>query len=598
MFTDSGAKSKSYITIGGLFMRLWSKSILTRFIIISLLVVAPLYLIGTKIYSWGVDTIREEMMKSMKSQVEFYLESLEKEVERIKILQYDIFIDSDLNKLSNAINIMSEYEKVYSLQKVQQRLETIKSSSLYIDDASIYIDSVGKNISAKTGVDIIEGRFMNNENIKMISQKPYLYQLNGEFFIKAWYPPNTYDQKNELDFEVNVMLSKNELCRALEQFNTYKGSGSFFVDKDGNILIQDLGDTQTEVGIINTIKLITKEIQQWGKSIEYNNNKYLVIYEFSDYLGLGIVRFLPAKYVFNSLNQYKKWFWIFTSVSLIAVLLLLYSIRRLIHKPLNVLINSFERLESGDVEFRITHDTRNEFGYLYKSFNSMIQKLEILVNQVYTQKILTQRAEYKHLQSQINPHFLYNSFFMLHRMIKMQDFEKSVYVSKKLGNYFRFITRDAEDEVSIATEVEYARIYTDIQEMRFANRIKIQFDELLDDFHDVMVPRLIIQPLIENCFEHGLKDIEENGMINIQYSKIPSGIVVTISDNGMGISNDELEQIKSKMDYTDDNIECTGMINIHRRICLKYGSGSGLRINTNEYGGTSVQILIRFGEEE
>ncbi|MCX7657034.1 MAG: histidine kinase, partial [Treponemataceae bacterium] len=161
-------------------------------------------------------------------------------------------------------------------------------------------------------------------------------------------------------------------------------------------------------------------------------------------------------------------------------------------------------MEEGDLKTRIEYERKDEFGYLFHSFNRMVDKLDELVNQVYVAKILAQKAELKQLQAQINPHFLYNSFFTLQRTIIGEDIDKAALYAEKLGSYFKYITRNRQEEVALEKEVEHARIFTDIQSMRFSRRIKIEFGCLPEECRDWIVPRLILQPLLENAFEHGL----------------------------------------------------------------------------------------------
>ena len=119
---------------------------------------------------------------------------------------------------------------------------------------------------------------------------------------------------------------------------------------------------------------------------------------------------------------------------------------------------------------------------------------------------MIQRAELKQLQSQINPHFLFNSYFLLHRLIKSRNFERAVEISKNMGTYFQFITRNASDTVSLLREYEHAEIYADIQSLRFEGRIAVEVEPLPLCCQSIMVPRLIIQPSIENAFAHRLEN--------------------------------------------------------------------------------------------
>jgi two-component system sensor histidine kinase YesM len=230
--------------------------------------------------------------------------------------------------------------------------------------------------------------------------------------------------------------------------------------------------------------------------------------------------------------------------------------------------------------------------YLYAGFNDMAENLQNLIEQVYQQKILTQNAELKQLQAQINPHFLYNSFFLLPRMIKREDIPNAAKFSKMIGDYFQFITRNSETEVTLSGEAAHARIYTDIQALRFEGRIRAEFGELPAEMANIYVPKLILQPIIENAFEHGLKNKASGGLLAVAFQKIENGFMISINDNGDELPEDELDKLNNALSNINVETENTGLINIHRRIRLMYGGESGIRASRSEMGGLNVTIAV------
>lgn len=212
---------------------------------------------------------------------------------------------------------------------------------------------------------------------------------------------------------------------------------------------------------------------------------------------------------------------------------------------------SFEQVKRGNLDINIEHEIDDEFRFIYRNFNSMVKELKTLIDQSYKQKILVQRAEMKQLQSQINPHFLYNSFFILNTMARTEDYENIEKFTEQLGRYFQFITRSAADEVPLEKEVEHARVYTEIQAMRYSNRIKAYFEELPEEFWGIVVPRLILQPIIENAFEHGLGMVKKNGILTVSFEKLQNGLHIIIENNGEIIEDKEMEFLRNKLTLND-----------------------------------------------
>jgi two-component system sensor histidine kinase YesM len=148
----------------------------------------------------------------------------------------------------------------------------------------------------------------------------------------------------------------------------------------------------------------------------------------------------------------------------------------------------------------------------------------------------------------------------------------------------------------LASEVEHARTYCEIQRMRFSSRIRIEFGPLPESFVDLQVPRLILQPIIENAFEHGLESKEADGLLRISFqTDSPGTLDVFIEDNGDTLADQELQQLQSALDDRSNAIETTGLVNIHRRIQLKFGAGSGLRARRGDLGGMEIRIRLQTG---
>src|SRR5690606_27559604 len=208
------------------------------------------------------------------------------------------------------------------------------------------------------------------------------------------------------------------------------------------------------------------------------------------------------------------------------------------------------------------------------------------------QKILAQKAELKQLQSQINPHFLYNNFFILYNMVVTEDYENVAHFTKQLGAYFEYITRSGSDEVPLAKEVAQARIYAEIQGKRYRNRMTVDFGPLPEEAADVIVPRLIIQPILENAFEHGLKNKLSDGIVRVHIELKDQLLLIVVEDNGDEVTDEEIVHLQQLMSAPDNDVESTGMINIHRRIRIKFGEESGVTISRGELGGLMLQIKI------
>ena len=572
----------------------WRNSLFARITVIFIVILIPLYLLGIFIYDSALESVHNEISSSMISQVTFYMDGLEKEVQRLKYLQYDLINDTFLDRLAAIPESMNEIEKVESILILQKRLEAIRSSSIYISDFIVHLPSIERIVTDRyvDPIDMDKYYKLSNlyeprEVVSYIEEMPVLLQ-ESPFM-------NTKD--NTPMYIMEIELDKKAFGDALRQFDKYQGSGAFLISTKNKINISNANiSNEVEETIIRNIKSGEQGIFNLKESDSVE--KGMCVYVSSEVLGMTLAIYVPENVIYKPIEQYRSWFYVFTFVAAVAIALFSFSIYRFIHKPLIYLVNAFKQMKKGNLQLVIEHHHKDEFRYLYSHFNEMVSKLNDLIKQVYTMKILTQKAELKQLQSQINPHFLYNSFFILHRRIIGGNYENAIMFSQQLGNYFRFIARSGGDLVSLAKEVEHARIYSDIQRMRFTDRISIEFEELPEEFQQFDVPRLILQPIIENAFEHGLENKEYEGILHVGFvKKTNDTLVISVEDNGETLTDIELTNLNDLIHNAEESAEITGIMNINRRLKLKFGAASGVYLSRSNLGGLKAELHICFEME-
>ncbi len=564
----------------------WYRSVLTRIVVLFLIILVPLYVVGIMSYNRAVQIVNTEIKKSMESQVGYYMSNLEKEILRVYSLQQSLISDVYLNRLAAIPKALNNFTKSQAILILQSRIDGITGSSRYIRQFNVYIAALDR---------VIDNSYVNayeHESYKRLcelanSGKQLEYN-DGRLLMLMPSPYN--DPITRLPtFLFEIELDKLEFQNALRQFCQYAGSGAaLFYNQDSSIT------NIISYNLANEIQSAMGENILREQNIINSTGDFFLTDSLS-HLNLTLAMYVPAKEVLLPIIKYRTWFWVFTLCAIGMIILFSLSMYRSIYKPLSRLVTSFSQVERGDLQARLDHDDGDEFGFLYKHFNDMVRNLAYQIDQVYTMKILNQKAQLKQLQSQINPHFLYNSFFILNRRIKNNDTNAALLFSHHLGSYFRFLSRSSKDEVMLMQEVDHARIYTEIQQLRFSSRLNITFAELPHVYGELDVPRLILQPIIENAFEHGLRDKVIDGLLNITF--IPEGrrLTVVVEDNGEDLTSEGLDELRNAV-YAQEEI--TGLVNIHRRLRLYYGHDSGLEFSKSPLGGLRVSLRITFGSEE
>lgn len=574
--------SKEYSLHNTLFIKL---------IVTFLLIMTPIFLLGIYMYEWSVKSTKENIFETTHSQITYYLSDLESEIERMKLLQYGALDDMNLNKLALMSKVMGPIEQTEKINELRNSLYLIQNSSDLIKNVNVHIHPISKTISSSRGaLEIALDRYYGIL-FALQGKGAQIIEIQDELALSAI---SQFGSPEILPgFIIDIELDSKELQKSLRKLNTYPNSGTILVTESTNGLLVEgpkeflMYDDWTEV-----IDSVSRTPQNLPQMIELGEEDYYIAHAHSDYLNVSVYHLIPKKVIIKPLDKFIIWAWLFIVGALAIMSIYVILTYRFIHKPLLALVKSFRRIESGDLDFSITHDSNDEFRYLFKRFNQMIANLRSLINQVYKQKIMMQKSELKQLQSQINPHFLYNSFFILNTMTRTGDLERIEQFTTHLGEYFRFVTRNASYEVDLSNEIQHAKVYTEIQSIRFSRRIEIQFGELQGDLGKLRVPRLIVQPIIENAFEHSLERMPSDGLIAISIEQDLSKVRVIVEDNGRNLTDETLHRLERNLADNDEYQETTGLINIHRRMKIMFSGEGGLTVSRSKHGGLKAVLYF------
>ncbi|MEC0125218.1 sensor histidine kinase [Paenibacillus pabuli] len=571
----------------------WRSSIFARLVVTYLIFVLPLILLGTYLYNWSYDNASQEISSSTERRLARYLEELNREIEWMELQQFDIVEDRKLNRLAVLWNMMDQVDRRETLNYLAERLATFKNSSVYIKNVHVHIRTIGKSVSATHGIDDY-----NSDSYKYFSSgeqgKGVRFTIKqGGMNLSA---VKQTGKKGEAPlFAVQVELDTEQFQNALTQLNLYPDSGSFLIEEKTGLIITDLSQRDF---ILSEYRDHIAKRDYGAFQVMVDGIRYYVSQSRMEPLGLSVATYLPEESVKRPLSKFYHWAWLFAITSFIAISAFLYSSYKLIHIPLLLLVKRFKKMETGMLDIPIVHKRKDEFGFLYTRFNQMLEKLQLLIDRNFKQTMMTQRAELKQLQSQINPHFLYNSFFILNSLARTGDTERIEQFTSMLGEYFRFITRNETDQVRLEEEAAHSRIYTEIQKLRFSRRIQADFGDVPMTMERIRVPRLILQPIIENAYEHSLEKMTDPGMLRVRFGIKEQIAEISVEDNGHELEDHHIEALQRRILEKSDSDEMTGLINIHRRLVLTYGEESGLVLTRSELSGLKVIIRIHLEGRE
>jgi two-component system sensor histidine kinase YesM len=296
-------------------------------------------------------------------------------------------------------------------------------------------------------------------------------------------------------------------------------------------------------------------------------------------------------------NILKRNLWTIVVVLLLFALVSSLYMSNLITRPIKQLIRNMTLVEQGKFDNLPAVRSNDEIGVMAGRFEQMSAELKQLVERIYDEQEQKIEAEIRALQAQINPHFMYNTLNSVKWIATMQHSEKIVEMTEALISMLRYTAKTDNRLVPIREELEHIGHYIVIQKVRYFNRIDFhcEIEELLEEQE---IPKLSIQPLVENAIFHGIAD-QENGLVSIEVRRIGnSDLAIMVRDNGVGMSEAAASQLKSRLGGAEGG--GIGIVNVHQRIRRVYGEPYGVSFESSPGQGTvfMIRIPIRNGEEE
>lgn len=279
-------------------------------------------------------------------------------------------------------------------------------------------------------------------------------------------------------------------------------------------------------------------------------------------------------------------------IVLILVIILSYYIPRSITMPITRISKVTDQVAKGNLSVRAAAESGAEARMLSDSLNAMIDKINELLDQVTTEQVRLRKAEFELLQAQINPHFLYNTLDTIVWLAEAGDQKRVVSMVGNLSDFFRTSLNQGKDIISIREELAHVRSYLEIQQVRYQDILRYEIT-VPEDLYEYKIPKITIQPLVENALYHGIKNKRGQGTITVTGKRNENGFVLYVRDNGIGMTQERLKEVRAgiqKLSYTGKEIY--GLYNVNERIRLNFGETYGISIESTYGEGTCVSISL------
>ncbi|MBU3114839.1 cache domain-containing sensor histidine kinase [Clostridium lacusfryxellense] len=394
---------------------------------------------------------------------------------------------------------------------------------------------------------------------------------------------------------VNLNFSAiDELCHNV---SLGKRGYMYIIDKYGNIIYHP--QQQMIYAGLKKENIDFAVKRQEGNYIEdYNGEQTVVSIKNVKYTQWKLVGVSYNNDMITTQNDIYSYFVLILIVSIFIICGISILISARISMPIKKLEKIMRKVEQGELNIYADVEGEKEVRQLSKTFNLMIYKIRQLMEQIIEEQEEKRKSELKALQAQINPHFLYNTLDSIVWMAENDENDGVVQMVTALANFFRISISRGGDIIDIREELQHAKSYLIIQQIRYGDKFDFIIEEMPPSLIDHKTLKIILQPIIENAIYHGIKGMVDKGYIRISGQVIGDKICLCVTDNGLGMSMDKVSKILLKKEKKEKG-SGIGVKNVHERIQLYYGREYGLEISSEVDEGTTVKIWIPLtGEQE
>lgn len=430
----------------------------------------------------------------------------------------------------------------------------------------------------------------NTDKEYLVSKPRQVDYLDDRAFM-IYYPIIDYDGKKETLFIGGIRLSR--IDQLVGQLDVH-GGDSWIMDVDGEVYtmnpiefagIMSYDGKQELLGKIDPIQPGRVDFQD--STVFYspvpNSHSWLLCTK------------IDNSTMFANTNKITRDMTVLVLVISLVGIAVAFWVSRSIVKPIKQLQSNMIQVKSGNMTSYYTGNSRDEVYYLGQTYNHMLDTINDLIEKIKLTEEQKRRAYLNALQAQINPHFLYNTLASLKWLaLEQKAVDVAGYIDN-LSSFFRISLSEGAEQITLRQELEHAESYLKIQQFRYSDKVSYVF-RVGDDILEEMVPKLILQPLIENSIYHGLKQEKKLGHIVVDCRHAGEKLLICVADDGLGIPPERLEQIRCNLaeNISTDNF---GLNNMKQRLELHYGGAAKFELESVYHSGTKITISIPIGGE-
>ncbi|MGO4370862.1 sensor histidine kinase [Paenibacillus sp. MCAF20] len=537
------------------------------------------------------------------------------DIKQREIKNMELFSSQSASNLETQMaNIKSTAWNYFSDPRFQNFVETLGSDPLAYSEFSGNFSQFVTDHSAVEfivvtqleGNRLIKGNINNTDVVDFDDLKDIAVANSGK---GVWIPSIAFDRRTGQEVSTLTFVQAVKNISTLSKFPII---GVLMIQLSYEYLkewLEGLGETEGVNFLLVDSKTetaqISADISLLGKPLErHKDSELLYVSQPLANTSWVLVGIVDVRTLLKEVNELARDTIYIGIACLLGAMLIAILLSSRILTPLKELKKGILAVEKGDYDIILPIRTKDETGYIIHRFNHMAEEIKALILKVYETDLVRKEAEIKALQSQINPHFLYNTLGIIDSLATLHDDDRISLISRSLAKMFRY-NISANRTSTMQIELRQIELYLYIQQQRYGNRFKYAI-EMEESLYGIPIPKLLMQPLVENCFVHVFDKMSAHSELRIRgWSSSDQEIYLSIWNNGPPIEAARLAELNMLLSQDlqqrrEANPPASiGLMNVQNRIKLLYGHSYGLTITSEREQGTEVVILLRkLGEEE
>ncbi|EPY07341.1 integral membrane sensor signal transduction histidine kinase [Paenibacillus alvei TS-15] len=559
------------------------------------IVLLPLVIISLYVNNRANQIIIQKTTEQTQDKVESVMNNLELSLHHFETLTNLIAANHNINEKLKVNGSGMSPRTIVQYSELLQELWNISAVSLVASQITIYQMETHTMISTKYGGKRIESateresfaylnRLADQAGTFLMSQpkegkEPVIADLVEANSVSLVRRLNAFPDKNKASLLV-VTLHKNALQTLISPLLSAELTSLQITNREGeSILSVPNGDPE-------------KKRDGDVLKVSVQSSSYPIRLEV----------FRPIEEIYKETKTMRQFTYLIIACSFVLSMLISWGIYNRIASPLGQLKNAMKGLIGGDYDIRLHTRRKDEFGYLMDSYNRMAEHQKHLIQDHYEQQLRIARTELTFLQSQINPHFLYNTLNSIYWTAQNYEAEEISEMVLNLSHFFRLSLHKGQDTFTVEETITHLSYYLRVQQIRFLHCFQVVY-EIHEETKTIPVLKLLLQPLVENAVIHGLEQMKSNGLLVISSFLQQGKLMITVQDNGSGISGQRLQSIYQVIQEIDGKTapfsflespgkELYGLRNVCSRMKMFYGSDAHIRFESQLGVGTTVTLEL------